>query len=285
MWATQRFEDSDVFFGHGCDNPRDEAIWVTLQVAGLMNRSYHEVADYPITQQEVATIDSLIQKRITTRQPLAYLLRESWFGGYSFYIDERAIVPRSPIGDLIQDGFAPWIETPTLHRALDLCCGSGCIAIALALTFPHLKVDAADIDSDALAVARINVNRHQVSHRVAVLQSDLFENLPNCIYDLIVTNPPYIATPDLNDLPQEYQHEPRAAFAGGEDGLRYVRQILRQAGRRLSDKGHLLIELGGSAGALEAAYPEIPFLWLTGRNEESVVALLSRRELAYYNFV
>ena len=172
----------------------------------------------------------------------------------------------------------------TLERALDLCCGSGCIAVALALTCPNLIVDASDLDAKALEVARINIDRFQVEDRVQVMQSDLFQNLPICKYDLIASNPPYVPSEELDELPEEYLHEPSLALSGGEDGLEFVRQILIQAADYLSDKGHLLIELGNNADALEGAYPDFPFLWLTSRSEESVVALLSKEELQHYKF-
>ena len=283
-WAAARLDQADVFFGHGCNNARDEAIWATLHVTGLMDQEYHEIASTLISEQDYSKVRDLIKKRIQTRQPLAYLIREAWFAGYRFYIDERAIVPRSHLGDLIQDGLEPWIDTTTLERALDLCCGSGCIAVALALTFPNLIVDASDLDTSALEVATINIDRFQVEDRVQVMQSDLFQNLPIFKYDLIASNPPYIPSEELDELPEEYLHEPTLAFAGGEDGLKFVRQILIRAANYLSNKGFLLIELGNNADALERAYPDFPFLWLTSRSEESVVVLLSKEDLQRYEF-
>ena len=197
-WADARLDQADVFFGHGCYNSRDEAIWATLHVAGLMDQEYDEIASTLISEQDYSKVRDLIERRIQTRQPLAYLIREAWFAGYGFYIDERAIVPRSHLGDLIQDGLEPWIDSTTLERALDLCCGSGCIAVALALTCPNLIVDASDLDASALEVARINIDRFQVENRVQVVQSDLFQNLPICKYDLIASNPPYIPSEELD---------------------------------------------------------------------------------------
>ena len=283
-WAATRLDQAEIFFGHGCNNARDEAIWATLHVTGQMDQEYHEVASTLISEQDYSNVRDLIEKRIETRQPLAYLIREAWFAGYRFYIDERAIVPRSHLGDLIQDGLEPWIDSTTLERALDLCCGSGCIAVALALTCPNLIVDASDLDASALEVARINIDRFQVGNRVQILQSDLFQNLPNFKYDLIASNPPYIPSEELDNLPEEYLYEPSLAFSGGEDGLKFVRQILIRAADHLSDKGYLMIELGSNADALESAYPDFPFLWLTSRSEESVVVLLSKEELQHYKF-
>ena len=284
IWAAEQLDQADVFFGHGCSNARDEAIWATLNVTGLMEQEYHEIASTLISAQDYSKVRDLIERRIQTREPLAYLIREAWFAGHRFYIDERAIIPRSHLGDLIQDGLEPWVDSSSLQRALDLCCGSGCIAVALALANPNLNVDASDLDARALEVARINIDRFQVENRVRVTQSDLFQNLPLCKYDLIASNPPYIQSEELDELPEEYQHEPKLAFAGGEDGLKFVRQILIQAANYLSDKGCLLIELGNNADALENAYPDVPFLWLTSRSEESVVVLLSKEELQRYQF-
>jgi len=284
QWATAQLDHSDAFFGHGCDNSRDEAIWATLHIAGLMHRDYREIATTTLSEHQFQALRALIDQRIESRKPLAYLIREAWFAGYTFHIDERAIVPRSHFGDLIQDGFEPWIQPLKLKNALDLCCGSACIAVALALTHPHLTVDASDIDPQALEVASINIARHQVGARVRILQSNLFGNLSQRRYDLILCNPPYIAQSDLPQLPKEYGYEPRQAFAAGTDGLYFVRQILQQASSHLSNQGFLLLELGHSANALEAAYPDIPFLWLTSRGGESVVLLLSRQELDQYRF-
>lgn len=283
-WAAARLDQADVFFGHGCNNARDEAIWATLHVTGLMDQEYHEIAPTLISEQDYSKVRDLIEKRIQTREPLAYLIREAWFAGYRFYIDERAIVPRSHLGDLIRDGLEPWVDSSSLQRALDLCCGSGCIAVALALTYPKLIVNASDIDTSALEVATINIDRFQVEDRVQIMQSDLFQNLPICKYDLIVSNPPYIPSEELGELPEEYLHEPSLAFAGGGDGLKIVRQILIRAVDYLSDEGYLLMELGNNANALESAYPDFPFLWLTSRSEESVVTLLSKEELQRYKF-
>ena len=279
-WATSRLENSDAFFGHGCETPRDEAIWATLHITGRMNDNYDDIATWHISEQQFRDLHTLVEQRITTLKPLAYLVGESWFAGYSFYIDARALVPRSHFGDLIQDGLEPWVQPQKLTGVLDLCCGSGCIAVALALLHPHLTVDAADIDPDALEVADINITRHAVDERVRTIESNLFENLTDRRYDLIVCNPPYIARSECDELPSEYLHEPRQAFEAGDDGLDFVRQILGQADDHLTDDGHLLMELGHYAGALDAAYPKYPFLWLTSRGGESVVVLLSKQELS-----
>lgn len=278
-WAELRLKRSDAHFGHGCNNARDEAVWATMHVTQMMDRELPEISDRPVSDIECAGVRDLIERRVKTRKPLAYLIGQAWFAGNAFYVDERVIIPRSHIGDLIRDGFEPWIELDRVERALDLCCGSGCIAIALALAYPKIQVDASDIDSDALEVARINAERHHLLGRVRIIQSDLFESLPGCEYDLIACNPPYIAASEIEALPAEYLFEPRQAFAAGEDGLLFARNILAQAGNFLSDRGCLIVELGSNADALESAFPQVPFLWLTSRGGESVVALFSKRDL------
>ncbi len=283
-WATAKLAQSDVFFGHGCDNPRDEAIWATLHVTGLVHLEYEAVATKTVSKSQFLAIRSLVERRIETHEPLAYLVREAWFAGYAFYIDQRAIVPRSHFGDLIQDGFGPWFDLQQMQCVLDLCCGSGCIAIALALTCPHLQIDASEIDSNALEVATINIDRHRVNQRVHTIQSNLFEKLSGNRYDLILCNPPYIAQTEMDELPKEYSYEPRQAFVAGNDGLLFVSQILRQARNHLTDEGYLLIELGHYSAGLEKSYPDIPFLWLTSRSGESVVLLFSKQELDQYSF-
>ena len=283
-WALARLENVDVFFGHGCDNARDEAIWATLHVTGLIDQDYEDVRDQELSEEQSLQLQDLIHDRITSRKPLAYLIREAWFAGFAFYIDERAIVPRSHFGDLIQDGFVPWVRIDSTSRVLDLCTGSGCIAIAIALHYPSVKVDATDVDLAALDVARINVERFDVGDRVRLIESDLFDEVEGSQYDLIVCNPPYVSGSDINDLPTEYQHEPRQALEAEERGLGIVKKILHQATQNLSDNGYLLIELGDSAKLLESQYPTVPFFWLTSRSGESVVMLLSAEQLKTHAF-
>ena len=278
-WAFTRLENADVFFGHGCDNARDEAIWATLHVTSLIDQDYEDIRDQELSEEQSLQLQDLIHNRITSRKPLAYLIQEAWFAGLAFYIDERAIVPRSHFGDLIQDGFVPWINIESTSSVLDLCTGSGCIAIAIALHYPTVTVDATDIDPGALDVARINVERFDVGKRVKLIESDLFDEVEGKQYDLIVCNPPYVSGSDINDLPTEYQHEPRLALESEEGGLGIVKKILRQATQNLSDDGYLLIELGDSARLLESQFPTVPFFWLTSRSGESVVMLLSAEQL------
>ena len=278
-WALARLEKSDAFFGHGCDNAHDEAIWATLHVAQLIDQEYDDVSGLELTSKQSSDLQQLIHERINSRKPLAYLIREAWFAGLSFYIDERAIVPRSHFGDLIQDGFVSWIQLESAHRILDLCTGSGCIAVAMALRCPDATVDATDIDPDALDVARVNVDRYAVDDRVRLIQSDLFDGVESEIYDLIVCNPPYVSSSDTDSLPVEYHKEPRHALEADEEGLEIVKKILGEAANHLTENGHLLIELGESAALLESQNPTVPFFWLTSRSGESVVLLLSAEQL------
>ena len=247
-----------------------------------MSREFPEVVDLQLTNSQTVAVQTVVETRIQTRKPLAYLLNEAWFAGLSFYVDERTIVPRSHLGDLIQDGFGPWIETDRIHRILDLCTGSGCIAIALAEKFPSAEVIATDIDADALEVAEINLARYRLSDRIRLVKSDLFESLKGQKFDLIVSNPPYVASEEFESMPLEYQHEPYIAFAGGEDGLAIIHKILVQAHEFLHDDGYLMMEAGETARVLDDAYPDIPFLWLTGRSGESVSLLLSAEQLELY---
>lgn len=281
-WALARLEQSDSFFGHGCDNARDEAIWATLHVTDLIDQDFEEICDRKLSGEQSSKVQALIHERINSRKPLAYVIREAWFAGLAFYIDERAIVPRSHFGDLIQDGFVPWIKPESAHHILDLCTGSGCIAVAMALQYPDVLVDAVDIDRDALDVAQVNVARFGVEERVRLIESDLFENISINRYDLIVCNPPYVASSDVENLPAEYQHEPRLALEAEDDGLMIVKKILIDAIEHLSDDGHLLIELGESAEILESLFPDVPFFWLTSRSGESVVLLISFDQLKTY---
>ena len=277
--TVTRLEANDLHFGHGCDNPRDEAIWAIMHSANLMHQEYEEVYDCVLPEEQVVKACDLIERRIETRKPLAYLIGEAWFAGLEFNIDERAIVPRSHFGDLIQDGFGPWVRLQQMQRVLDLCTGNGCIAIALALRYPHLSIDASDIDGRALELAKTNVNRYNCGNRVHLIQGDLFNNLDGQQYDLILCNPPYVEEPALNEFPSEFQHEPHHAFAAGEDGLKFVKVILREATKHLTENSYLLMELGSATSALEASYPQVPFFWLTTRSGESVVLTISKQEL------
>lgn len=276
----RRFAEAKLYFGHGTANARDEAAWLVTSVLDIPFSELDTHAERVLTEPERKTVLDLAETRIASRKPLAYLLHEAWFAGLKFYVDERVIVPRSLIGDFIHDQFQPWIAPARVHRILDLCTGSGCIAIAAALAFAHARVDGADISPDALAVARINVERHRLDARVQLVQSDLFQGLAGRRYDLILSNPPYVDAPDMAALPAEYQHEPAIALASGERGLNAIVRILGGAAAHLNPDGALIAEVGNSCTALQQRFPEIAFVWLTSASGDESVFLLTAAQLA-----
>ncbi len=281
--ACGRMEDAGLYFGHGTDNALDEAAWLAAAALQIPHEKLDEHADDPLDAAQLGKLEALLRERIESRKPLAYLLHEAWFAGLRFYVDERAIVPRSHLGEFILDRFEPWIEPGRVRRALDLCTGSGCIAVALARAFPQADIDAADIDAGALAVARINVASHLLESRIRLVQSDLFAGLAGERYDLIVTNPPYVDAVDMAELPAEYRHEPALALASGEHGLNAIIRILAQAPEHLQPHGLLAAEVGNSCAALQAAFPSVPFTWLTTLSGDESVFLLNAEELTRYH--
>lgn len=280
-WTLSQFNKHQVYFGHGTDNPWDEAVQLVLGAVHLPWNTDASLLDARLTQEERERIVQLIRRRCEERMPLPYLLGEAWFAGLPFNVDPRVLIPRSPIGELIQEGFQPWLTEPP-QRILDLCTGSGCIGIACAHAFSGAQVDLSDISTDALAVAQTNIERHGLSTRVRALHADLFAGLDGQKYDLIVSNPPYVDTHDLATMPMEYQQEPELALAAGEDGLDLVRIILAQAGEHLTETGLLIVEVGNSESHLEAAYPEVPFLWLEFAEGGQGVFLLTAEQVRTY---
>ncbi len=279
LWAEQRFDAAGLYFGHGTDNARDEAAWLAMNVLDISHAALDAQASRALTPAEAEKFRALAEQRIATRKPLAYLLQEAWFAGLKFHVDERTLVPRSLIGDFMHDRFRPWIAPERVSRILDLCTGSGCIAIVAAHAFPEAKVDAADISRDALAVARINVERYKLSGRVELVESDLFSNLRGRRYDLILTNPPYVDARDMAALPDEYRHEPGLALASGESGLDDILRILADAHDHLNPGGALIAEVGNSCTALARRFPAVPFTWLTSPGGDESVFLLGEEEL------
>lgn len=256
------FTREGLTFAHGTDNAEDEAAALVLHVLGIGYDQPDSVLDQPLTAAQSASVQSLLEMRATTRKPAAYLVNEAWFAGLPFYVDERVLVPRSPIAELIESGFYPWIDPQRVSRALDLCTGSGCIAVAAALAFPDAVIDAADISSDALDVARINIQRHGVEGRVNPVESDLFSGLAGLVYDVIVSNPPYVPAQEMEHLAAEFRHEPELGLTAGFDGMDIVVRILQDAARYLADAGILVVEVGHYRDILSALLPEVPFMWL-----------------------
>ena len=277
--SRDRLEAAGVWFGHGTDNALDEAAWLVSHAAGLPPDFDDAELDRTLTPGQVQSARELVSRRIETRQPTAYLTGEAWFAGLPFYVDERVLVPRSPLAELIAERFQPWLAPERIHRVLDLCTGSGCIAIATALALPEARVDASDISEDALAVARRNVARHGVGERVQLYRSDLFDALPDREYDLIISNPPYVDAQDMAALPAEYRREPALGLAAGETGLDLVIPMLQQAGRYLAADGVLIVEVGNSAEALQATFPQVPFVWLAFAHGGEGVFLLDAAQL------
>ncbi|WP_224651272.1 50S ribosomal protein L3 N(5)-glutamine methyltransferase [Pectobacterium versatile] len=277
-WAVSRFNAANVYYGHGTDNPWDEAIQLVLPSLYLPLDIPEDMYTSRLITSERQRIVERVIRRVNERIPVAYLTNKAWFCGLEFYVDERVLVPRSPIGELINNYFDEQLpKTP--NHILDLCTGSGCIAIACAQAFPEAEVDAVDISSDALAVTEQNIQQHGLEYRVTPIRSDLFRDLPAIRYDLIVTNPPYVDEEDMFDLPQEFRFEPELGLAAGNDGLDLVRRILACAPDYLSDDGVLICEVGNSMVHLIDQYPGIPFTWLEFDNGGDGVFMLTQSQL------
>ena len=261
-WAVSHFNGAGLFYGHGTDNAWDEAVQLVLPTIHLPPYISEEIRTARLTRSERQLIAELVSRRVVERIPAPYLTNKAWFCGLEFYVDERVIVPRSPIAELIGNRFAPWLQHEP-QRIMDLCTGSGCIAIALAQAFPEAEVDAIDISGDALDVTQINIEMYGLEQQVIPLSSDLFNHLPaGDKYDLIVSNPPYVDADDMFDLPDEFRYEPELALAAGEDGLILAKRILASAGDFLNEEGVLVVEVGNSYVALQAQYPDVPFTWV-----------------------
>jgi len=278
-FATSEFNQAELYFGHGTDNAWDEAAALIMHALHLPHSIFREVMDARLTKNEREKIFALIKRRVEQRVPLSYLTNEAWFAGLTFYVDERVLIPRSPIAELIENEFQPWIGDKLVTEILDLCTGSACIAIVCAKAFPDANVDASDISADALAVAKINLEKYSATEQINLIQSDLFENIPAKKYDIIVSNPPYVDQIDMDELPQEYLHEPRLALAAGDDGLDIVKKILKNAANWLTPNGILVVETGNSEAAMIEQFPEIPFNWLEFERGGGGVFLLTKTDL------
>ena len=278
-YATSLFNEAGLYFGHGTDNAWDDATTLILHSLHLPMDINPVVLDAHLTHPERMKLSQLIEVRVSKRIPVPYLTHEAWFSGLSFYVDERVLIPRSPIAELIANQFQPWIDPERVYHILDLCTGSGCIAIACAKAFPDAQVDASDISADALAVAKINVLRHGVEEQVHLYESDLFKSLPMKKYDIIVSNPPYVSSEEMQSLPQEYMHEPSLGLSAGNDGLDFATHILKEAHRYLASDGILVVEVGNSEYALLEKFPDLPFTWVEFQRGGGGVFILPAKAL------
>jgi len=278
LWGEEQFDANNLYFGHGTDNAWDESLTLVLFALALPWDTDSSILEQPVTDQQKTIITQLFNRRINEQLPAAYLTGEAWFSGFRFEVDRRVLVPRSPIAELIERQFEPWLPDQP-EAILDLCTGSGCIGIACAHYFPDASVTLSDISTDALAVAERNIHHHQLAHRVTAKHSDLFAGLGSDKYDLIVTNPPYVDAEDIASMPPEYHHEPEIGLASGEDGLDFTRRLLLEAGEHLTDRGILVVEVGNSGVALEEAFPHVPFMWLEFERGGQGVFVMTAEEL------
>lgn len=281
-WGVSRFNEAGLYFGHGTDNPLDEAVVLVLHALHLPHDLPPTYLDGRLTPGEKEAVVRLFRQRIDQRKPAPYLTHEAWFSGLPFHVNEHVLIPRSPIAELIEHGFSPWLEAERVERVLDLCTGSGCIGIACAFAFPEATVDLSDISPEAIEVAQRNITRHLLAEQVEAIESDLFAGLKGRHYDLIVSNPPYVSREEMETLPLEYRREPVLALEADDEGLAIVDRILRDALDHLNPGGILVVEVGNSAPALEERYPEVPFLWLEFERGGHGVFLLTAAQLDEY---
>jgi len=279
-YAVSRFEDSDVFFGHGTSNAYDEAVWLIFGFLHLPHDTIENFLDAHLTSKEKKDLSFLIEKRINDKIPTAYLLNEAWLRDYKFYVDERVIVPRSLIAESLSENLYPWIDDPEkIYSALDLCTGSGCLGIMMAHSFQNAMIDLVDLSEKALQVAEINVNHYGLHDRIELIQSDLFNGLEGKKYDLIISNPPYVNQTSVDSFPMEFLKEPSMALGSGEDGLDHTIRIIHEAKQYLNDDGMLIVEIGHNKEILLKKFPEIQFQWLDVSLGNDFVFMLEKSQL------
>ena len=282
-FTVSRFEESEIFFGHGTDNAYDEAAWLILSALHLPHDTLDNFMDARLTEPERKHLAHLVERRIVDRTPTAYLVREAWLRGFKFYVDERVIVPRSFIAELLENGLMPWVEFPEMvESAADICTGSGCLGILLTHAFPNAAVDVIDISPDAIDVANINIEKYGLQEQITAIQSDMFTALKGKRYDVIISNPPYVDAPSMAQLPEEYRNEPQLALGSGEAGLDHTHTLLHDAANYLNDGGILVVEIGHNRDALLETYPDVPFTWLEVDSGNEFVFLLTKAQLERY---
>jgi ribosomal protein L3 glutamine methyltransferase len=279
-FSVSRFNEAGLFFGHGSSNAYDEAAYLILHTLHLPPDQMETFLDAHLTNMEVSQVLGIVKRRALEKIPAAYLTQEAWLGDFSFYVDKRVLIPRSFIAELLREQLSPWVSDPSsVHSVLDLCTGSGCLAILLAHAFENATIDATDISDEALEVANKNVEDYDLNPRVHLLQSDLFGALEGRLYDLIISNPPYVNAESMASLPEEYRHEPRNALASGNDGLEATKEILKRAADYLTNEGMLIVEIGHNRAALEESFPQTPFTWLETSAGDGFVFMLTRDHL------
>lgn len=279
-FAVSQFEKSDIFYGHGTDNSYDEAVWLIMSALHLPMETLNNFLDARLTQSERDKLAQFIEQRITKHTPTAYLLKEAWLQGFKFYVDERVLIPRSFIAELLASDLSPWVEFPEMiESAADICTGSGCLGVLLANSFPNAAIDVVDISQDAIDVCNINIANYGLENQITAIKSDMFSALAGKKYDIIISNPPYVDAPSMAALPAEYQNEPQLALGSGTAGLDHTHTLLREAASYLNDDGLLIVEIGHNREALEAAYPNTIFNWLETSSGNEFVFLLTKEQL------
>jgi len=278
-WGASRFVEAELSYSHGLSSPLDEAAYLVLRSLSLPVDTPDIYWSSALTSGEKTKVVDVLKRRITDKIPAAYIFNEGWFAGLQFYVDERVLVPRSPIAELVENQFSPWVDADDVLNVLDLCTGSGCIGIACAYAFPQADIDLSDVSSKALEVANINIDGHDARQRVTAIESNIFSNLQGKQYDIIVSNPPYVDAEDMTDLPQEFHHEPELGLSSGADGLDLTRVILHQAAQHLTDNGILVVEVGNSQYALMELFPKMPFQWVDFERGGDGVFVLTKQQL------